>query len=138
MSTRKIIMIVVAVLIVLIALSFWTGKQISKISQVGVPVTPVEAGSWLHLNPGAYIPEYSEILPFNIFGMKEMNSMQGLVAKIRNAKSDKRIDGILIEPMGLQVYYATLHELELAIQDFKTSGKPVVAFGDMMNQGDYL
>mgnify|MGYP000851682530 FL=1 len=138
MSTKKIILIIVAVLIVLIALSFWTGRQMSKFSPANAGMTPISAGSWLHLNPKAYVPEYSEIMPINWFGMKEMNSMQGLVAKIRAAKNDKRIEGILIEPMGVQISYASLNELELAIQDFKTSGKPVVAFGDMMGQGDYM
>ncbi|NLN35984.1 MAG: signal peptide peptidase SppA, partial [Candidatus Cloacimonetes bacterium] len=138
MSTKKIILIIVAVLIVLIALSFWTGRQMSKFSPANAGMTPISAGSWLHLNPKAYVPEYSEIMPINWFGMKEMNSMQGLVAKIRAAKNDKRIEGILIEPMGVQISYASLNELELAIQDFKTSGKPVVAFGDMRSQGDYI
>lgn len=138
MSTKKVILIVFIVLVILIALSFWTGKQMSKLSLNAPGSTPISSGSWLHLDPGAYIPEYSELLPFNLFGTKELSSMQNLVAKIRSAKDDKRIDGIFIEPMGMQISMASMNELGLAIQDFKSSGKPVLAFGDMMSQADYL
>lgn len=138
MSTKRIILIVFIVLVILLALSFWTGRQMSKLNLGGGTTSIIGSESWLHLNPSSYIPEYSEILPMNFFGNQEMNSMQGMVEKIRAAKDDKRISGILLEPSGVQVSYATLNELGLALQDFKHSGKPVVAFGDMMLQGDYL
>jgi protease-4 len=138
MSTKKVILIVFIVLVILLALSFWTGRQMSKLNFGSSPTTIISSGSWLHVNPSAYIPEYSEILPFNFLGSKEMNSMQGMTEKIRAAKDDKRITGILLEPSGVQLSLATLNELGIALQDFKKSGKPVVAFGDMMMQGDYL
>lgn len=138
MSTKKIILIIVIVLFVLVAISFWTGRQMSKLGLGAPSATGISSESWLHLNPGAYIPEYSEILPFNFLGNQEMNSMQGMVAKIRAAKDDKRIQGILLEPRYVQISYATLNEIGNALTEFKESGKPILAYGDMMTQGDYL
>lgn len=138
MSTKKVLLIIFIVLIFLLALSFWTGRQMSKLNFGGTPSVAISSGSWLHLNPSSYIPEYTEIMPFNFLGSKEQNSMQGMVEKIRAAKHDKRINGILLEPSGVQLSLATLNELGIALQDFKESGKPVVACGDLMMQGDYL
>ena len=97
MSTKRIILIVLIVLVILLALSFWTGRQMSKLNLGGGTTSIIGSESWLHLNPSSYIPEYSEILPMNFFGNQEMNSMQGMVEKIRAAKDDKRISGILLE-----------------------------------------
>lgn len=138
MSTKKIVLIVAIVFILLVGLFYWTGRQMSKFAFSAPASTVVSADSWLNLNPSAMIPEYAEVLPLNLFGSRDTNSMQSMSAKIRKAKDDSRISGLLIQPMGAMLSLATLHELGLAIQDFKSSGKPVIAFGDMMGHSDYL
>nr|MDK2851648.1 protease [Candidatus Cloacimonadota bacterium] len=138
MSTKKIVLIILIVLIVLIGLSYWMGRQVSKFAFSPAPSTSLSDDSWLNLNPSAYVPEYNEMMPLNILSNKDANSMQNMSMKIRRAKDDRRISGLIIQPFGASLSLATLHELGLAIQDFKTSGKPVIAFGDMMTQGDYL
>ncbi|MCB5286991.1 MAG: signal peptide peptidase SppA [Candidatus Cloacimonetes bacterium] len=138
MSTKKIILIVAIVFIILVGLSYWSGRQMSKFAFNAPASTVISADSWLNLNPSAYIPEYNEVLPLNLFGKGGTNSMQNLCAKILKAKDDSRISGLLIQPLGAQISLATLHELGLAIQEFKGSGKPVIAFGDMMGNSDYL
>ncbi len=138
MSTKKIVLIIAIVFILLVGLSYWSGRQMSKFAFSAPASTVVSSDSWLNLNPSALVPEYTEVLPLNIFGSKGSNSMQSMSAKIRKAKDDSRISGLLIQPMGAQLSLATLHELGLAIQEFKGSGKPVIAFGDMMANSDYL
>lgn len=138
MSTKKIVLIIAIVFILLVGLFYWTGRQMSKFAFSAPASTVVSADSWLNLNPSAMIPEYAEVLPLNLFGSRDTNSMQSMSAKIRKAKDDSRISGLLIQPMGAMLSLATLHELGLAIQDFKSSGKPVIAFGDMMGHSDYL
>jgi len=138
MSTKKIVLIVIIALILLIGLSYWTGRQMSKFAFNAQPSISVGDGSWLRLNAETYIPEYNEVLPLNLFGSKSTNSVQNMTAKIKKAKTDSRITGLMIEPMMVSLSLASLNELGLAIQDFKTSGKPVIAFGDMMGHGDYL
>ncbi len=138
MSTNKIILIIAIVFFILVGLSYCAGRQMSKFAFNAPATTTISNDSWLQLNLSAYIPEYNEVLPLNFFGAKSANSMQNLSAKIRQAKDDSRISGLLIEPIGAQLSLATLNELGLAIQEFKTSGKPVIAFGDMMDHSDYL
>lgn len=137
MSTKKIILIVIAVLIVLIALSYWTGRQMSKFA-FNSPSTVVETESWLSLDLSANLPEYNEVLPLSFLGKMSRNSVQNLTAKIAKAKTDDRISGLLLEPTMVSLSMAALDEVGLAIMDFKTSGKPVIAFGDMLSHADYL
>ncbi|MCB5252545.1 MAG: signal peptide peptidase SppA [Candidatus Cloacimonadaceae bacterium] len=138
MSTKKIVLIAIIVFILLVGLSYCVGRQMSKFAFSGPGPTPISADSWLNLNLSAFVPEYNEVLPLNLFGSKSANSMQNISYKIRRAKDDSRISGLLIQPMAAQISLAALHEIGLAIQDFKSSGKPVIAFGDMMGHGDYL
>jgi len=99
--------------------------------------TKVPDQAWLRLNPTAMIGEYNEYNTPKWLGSSSVSANE-LIAKIGAAKSDKRIKGMLIEPGFIQTSYPTLTEIGLAIEDFKQSGKPVVAFGTYFTQGDYL
>lgn len=138
MSTKKIILIIAIVFLLLVGLSYCAGRQMSKFAFNPQGPATISADSWLQLNLSAYVPEYNEVLPLNLFSNKSAASMQNLSAKIRKAKDDNRISGLLIEPLGAQLSMATMNEIGLAIQEFKGSGKPVIAFGDMMGHADYL
>lgn len=64
--------------------------------------------------------------------------LRDLVNAIRRARSDERIVRLVIDPGYLSgIGLASLLELEAAIADFKTSGKPVVALTDSMGQAQY-
>ena len=61
---------------------------------------------------------------------------------LRKAKSDPKIAGILVEgsfqPQDYGCGYATIREMIDGLDDFKTSGKPVVGFCHSPTQLDYL
>ena len=64
--------------------------------------------------------------------------LRDLVDAIRRARDDSRIVRLVIDPAYLwHIGLASLQELEAAIADFKTSGKPVVALTDNMAQQQY-
>ena len=64
--------------------------------------------------------------------------LRDLVDSIRRASKDERIVSLVIDPSYLDhIGLASLQELEKAIADFKTSGKPVVAVADSMTQQQY-
>lgn len=65
-------------------------------------------------------------------------SLSDIVNSIRAAKTDSRIDGILIDCGGLSAGLAQCEEIIDAIKDFKKSGKWVVAYGDNYSQADYF
>jgi len=136
-TTTKTLLIIFAVIILLIGMSWCTGKQLGKYASVQNKAI-LSDNSWLSINPSGILAEYNEVLPMAFMGKSMSNSVQNLSAKIRHAANDKRIKGLILEPRMLQLSYAGLHELGLSIQDFKQSGKPVYAFGDYLSQADYL
>jgi len=65
--------------------------------------------------------------------------LRDLVEAIRRARDDSKITRIVIEPTYLEhIGMASLLELETALADFKTSGKPVIALTDNMGQQQYF
>ncbi len=138
MSTKKVVLLVIVVIILLIAMSWCTGRQFSKMAGSAQSSVVIGQDSWLRVNPSGMIPDYNEVMPFAFMGKISANSIQNMTLKIRLAKDDSRIKGLILEPGMLQVSFAGLNELGIAIQDFKQSGKAVLAFGDYLTQGDYL
>jgi len=136
-KNTKIILLVLAVLLILIGLSYWSGKQLSKFSMTTTSTTTITEGTWLRLNPSAMVADYSEVLPLSYFGSAQ-SSVESLTRKIRSARDDKRIKGIIIEPSFVQLSLPSLKEIGLALEEFKASGKPVKGFGDLISQADYM
>jgi len=66
-------------------------------------------------------------------------SLYDLIEALDNAKDDKRITSLVISTSYMQGAGVTkLQDLADAIQDFKTSGKKVLAFGDYFSQSQYF
>lgn len=97
----------------------------------------VPSDAWLQLNPSTIIPDYNEMQPMRWLG-SGMLSAEEIIGKIKAAATDSRIKGLLIEPSFIQTNYPALTEIGKAITEFKKSGKPVVAYGEMFSQADYL
>lgn len=78
----------------------------------------------------------------NVFGKITGNSfnqlgMNEILSAIKKAKKEDKIKGIYIEVSSVSTDYATLQEIRNALADFKKSGKWIIAYGDMMDQGSY-
>lgn len=64
--------------------------------------------------------------------------LRDLVEALRRARDDEHIARLVINPSEMShAGMATLLELEAAIADFKTSGKPVIALADNLQQQQY-
>ena len=64
--------------------------------------------------------------------------LRDLVEAIRRARDDDRILRLVIDPGYMsRIGLASLLELEAAVADFKSSGKPVIALADNLNQQQY-
>ena len=68
---------------------------------------------------------------FNQLGLNE------ILSAIKKAKNEDKIKGIYLEPGALITDYATLQEIRKALEDFKKSGKWIIAYGDQYTQGGY-
>jgi protease IV len=78
--------------------------------------------------------------PFDSFGFmggKRPLGLNQIVKSIENAAGDNRIKAIWLE-MGVgQSGMATVEEVRVALKEFRKSGKPIIAYGDMVSQSSY-
>ena len=63
--------------------------------------------------------------------------LDDILASIKKAKKDDNIKGIYIQASWLDASYASLQAIRKALDDFKESGKFVVAYSDNYTQGLY-
>lgn len=63
--------------------------------------------------------------------------LDDILASIKKAKEDDNIKGIYIQASWLDASYASLQAIRKALDDFKESGKFIVAYGDNYTQGLY-
>ena len=64
--------------------------------------------------------------------------LRDMVEAIRRARDDERIVHLVINPNDMwRIGMASLLELEAAIEDFKSSGKPVITLADNLTQQQY-
>ncbi|HHV37676.1 MAG TPA: signal peptide peptidase SppA [Candidatus Cloacimonetes bacterium] len=137
MKKKTVFIIIVAAAIILMMFTKCVGRKFEDFA--GVKPAKIENDSWLRISPQGYVPEYSEIEPLAMFGKRrEPQSIQSMILKIQAAKNDKRISGILLEPSSVQISLPAITELGLALDSFKESGKPVIAYGDFIQHSDYL
>ena len=64
-------------------------------------------------------------------------SLLDIITAIDYAKTDRRIQGIYIEPMYLAADYAGLKEIRDALIDFKESGKFIYAYSEYISESDF-
>ncbi len=68
---------------------------------------------------------------YAIFGLND------ILANIREAKNNPNIDGIYLHGGTMQMGYATARTLREALEDFRSSGKFVIAYADSYGQCNY-
>lgn len=64
-------------------------------------------------------------------------NLNDLLKTISAAKSDEKIDGIVLYAEGFNAGYATLREVRNALIDFQESGKYIWSYGDLYTQKAY-
>lgn len=65
-------------------------------------------------------------------------SLSDIVNSIQKAKTDSRIEGIVLDCAQFDAGLAQCEEIMAAIKDFRSAGKWVVAYSDMYSQGGYF
>ena len=99
----------------------------------------VEKNSVFVLNLSGTISEQGSENPLSMFtGDNSLNSgLNDILSSIKKAKANDDIKGIYIETGALAAHYAPLQEIRNALDDFRKSGKWIVAYGDFYTQGAY-
>ena len=63
--------------------------------------------------------------------------LNDILTAIKKAKEEENIKGIYIDAGVLSTDYATLQEIRSALEDFRKSGKKIIAYADTYSQGSY-
>lgn len=135
--------IVAIVILNIIGLIIMFG-MLGAISASADAPTRLEAKSVYKLELNGMLLERYEENPFNDFFGKMLNAdyttigLDEILTNIKKAKNNDKIAGIYIKTdMMFSAGFASLKEIRDALDDFKQSGKFIVAYGDYYSQGQY-
>ena len=99
----------------------------------------VKSNSVLELDFKNLIPEKTNNVQMDPFDLnqKSVLGLSDMVAAIRHAKEDPDIKGIYINATHVIAGKATSATLRAALEDFRSSGKFIVAYANYYTQGAY-
>jgi protease-4 len=125
--------IVLALIFVAVAIS--AAGLIGTALLVGRPAD-VEANSALVLKIGGNLQETE---PGGVVGQffEAPPTVRSVVDSLRKAKVDARVTSVIIRPTGTAALWAKVQEVRDAITDFRTSGKPIVAYLEQGGEQEY-
>ncbi len=110
------------------------------ISASGKPPIVVKDNTILHLQLTGPIDEREIEDPFAKLLSGVDQQPTGLIElrrALQHAADDKNIKAIFLEAPYLQAGVSTAAEVRQMIRDFKSSGKPVIAYGEFFTEGGY-
>jgi protease-4 len=111
------------------------------VASVGsAPPYRLQKGSVLKVNLNAIIYDRIQTSPFDFLfkgSSIEMHGLNDILSAIQKAKDNDNIGGICLYAGQTMTGYASLEPVRKALQDFKKSGKFVVAYGENFNQHAY-
>lgn len=132
---RRVVLNVVFLLLV-----FYVLKLAYEVNSV----EPIKSNTTLVLQPQGVVVEQYSSSPFqltlsNLSGSAEPETrLRDLLQALKLAKNDSQISQVLIDVRQLSaIGLSSLQELQVAITDFKTSGKTIYALGGFMEQSQY-
>jgi protease IV len=132
-SARRGVVLVLSLILLAVTVS---AVGIFAIAAFSGTTPTVPASSTLSLRVSA---PFSEIEPSDVLQqfLDTPPTLRSTTELIRRAKTDSRIKVLLIRPAGAGALWAQLQEVHAALEDFKTSGKPVVAFLESASTAEY-
>src|SRR6185436_17005747 len=134
-TTRKTILIIGGTLLGL-ALIFVVGMAI-LVSAFRGDRPSIRDNSVLALRVSGALPDYVPDNAFNRLFGNPPQSLGSLMAQFRKAKVDKRISAMVLDIDASDTGWAKAEEIRGAIEDFRSSGKPVYAFIETGFNKDY-
>ncbi|MFQ3578947.1 MAG: S49 family peptidase, partial [Bacteroidales bacterium] len=125
-SILSVIVFVGLIGIAMTATTFSTGDpNESKVLVVKLNTPIVEKSS----------DEYSSIT--KMFGMEPQLALNDILDNIHRAKNDTKIEGIFLQIPDVQAGVSTIREIREALENFKQSGKFIIAHSDVYSQAGY-
>ena len=88
----------------------------------------------------AQLHDVVSVNPFDSFSSSTATqpvSLSQAIRAIADAKNNPNIEALYLNVEGMEAGMASVDELRLALQDFKASHKPIIAYGDSYSQKAY-
>src|SRR6476659_1706896 len=134
-TTRKLALIIGGIVLFLVFITVLGVAIVVSALRGNRP--SIQDNSVLVLRISGPLPDYVPDDPFRrIFGAPPQ-SLGSLLAQFRKAKVDKRITGVILEIDMSEAGWAKSEEIRSAIEDFRSSSKPVYAYMEMGLNKDY-
>src|SRR5215470_8403042 len=127
MSTNRKIVLIISGIVLALFLIVMVGLAII-VSLVRGTRPSIRDNSVLALNVSGPLPDYVPDDPIRRLLGGQTQSLSSLVTQFRKAKVDKRITAVLLDVDASDIGWAKAEEIRGAIEDFRTSGKPVYAY----------
>jgi protease IV len=134
-TTRKTVLIIGGTLLGLV-LIFVVGMAI-LVSAFRGDRPSIRDNSVLALRVSGSLPDYVPDNALNRLFGNPPQSLGSLMAQFRKAKVDKRISAMVLDIDASDTGWAKAEEIRSAIEDFRSSGKPVYAFIETGFNKDY-
>jgi protease IV len=134
-TTRKVVLTITGIVLGLLLIGFVAVAIL--VSAVRGDQPSVRENSVLTLRVSGPLPDYVPDNPLNRIFATPPQSLSSLLTQFRKAKTDKRIRAIILDIDASETGWAKAEELRAAIEDFRTSGKPVYAYMEMGFNKDY-
>ncbi len=141
---KQVLATITGILITSIILFFlflvFIGVLVQQSSQPTTVVAP--AKSVLYLSLDYKIVEKTESNPLGdlnlpLYSVEKSIGLNGVLARIKAAKTDDNIKGIYLNPSSVGMGFASLKAIRDALVDFKESKKFIVAYSDGYSQKAY-
>jgi protease-4 len=136
MSTTRKVVLTISGIVVALVLIVIIGFAV-LISMVRGDRPSIRENSVLALRISGPLPDYVPDDPFRRLFGGQPQSLSSLMTQFRKAKVDKRITAIMLDIDGSDSGWAKAEEIRSAIEDFRTSGKPVYAYMENGFNKDY-
>src|SRR6185436_8938839 len=134
-TTRKVVLIISGILLGLVLIVVF-GIAI-VVSALRGDRPSIQDNSVLALKISGSMPDYVPDDPFRRLFGGQPQSLSSLLTQFRKAKVDKRITAVMLDIDGSDAGWAKAEEIRGAIEDFRSSGKPVYAYMENGFNKDY-
>jgi protease-4 len=130
-------------IIVLVVVFFiFVGLIASLASFADKKAVAIDSNSLLHIILDKPVYDRAPKDPFTFFSpagldMEQNPGLDEILKNIGKAKTDPNIKGIYLDMGFIPSGIVTIREIRQALIDFKTSGKFIVAYGEVYSQGAY-
>lgn len=134
-TTRKVVLTITGIVVGVVLIGFIVVALF--VAAIRGEQPSIRDNSVLALTISGPLPDYVPDNPLNRIFATPPQSLSSVLTQFRKAKADKRIRAIILEIDASETGWAKAEELRGAIEDFRTSGKPVYAYIEMGFNKDY-